>query len=179
MEILTLDVPTLLVAARVVGLNVTSAEGKISVRGPKGAGPLVRLLLAHKADVLVALEKEGVVAGTLASTPNPPVPPGHGWRRPIAYWPIEWRQRWADRAEGYQEAGEPWDVAEWQAFLGIKAKINEAVSAGENVEFIEPPAGLSDRDALAQMAEIDWSTGSLADLIESGRQWNTNARTAK
>ena len=53
MDGLSLHIPTLLVAARAVGLVVIEVEGLLTVRSPKGAGSLARLLLSRKADVRV------------------------------------------------------------------------------------------------------------------------------
>ncbi len=42
---------------------------------------------------------------------------GHAdWRDSLADWPTPWRQKWGDRAEAYQVAGLPWDLAERRAF---------------------------------------------------------------
>ena len=38
------------------------------------------------------------------------------WRPVVAAWSIAWRQEWANRAEAHQQAGDPWNVAEWKAF---------------------------------------------------------------
>jgi hypothetical protein len=44
------------------------------------------------------------------------IPDRSVWRTEVATWTIARRQAWADRAEAYQAAGEPWNVAEWQSF---------------------------------------------------------------
>src|SRR5262245_28741729 len=66
MDRLMLDAPTLLVAARAVGLAVARDGDRLSVNGPTAAGDLARLLLEHKAGILAALTAE----------PSPAGPPG-------------------------------------------------------------------------------------------------------
>jgi hypothetical protein len=41
------------------------------------------------------------------------------WRSVVATWPIERRQKWADLAEGNQEAGMAWKEAEWAAYRKV------------------------------------------------------------
>ena len=43
------------------------------------------------------------------------------WRSVVAAWSIDWRQEWADRAEAHQQAGDPWNVAEWKSFVETTA----------------------------------------------------------
>jgi hypothetical protein len=50
-----MDALILLDKAREAGLAVTRDGGKLVVRGPRGAEPVVRLLAEHKADILAAL----------------------------------------------------------------------------------------------------------------------------
>jgi hypothetical protein len=69
---------------------------------------------------------------------KPATPPAGSWRESIAWWPIEWRKGWADRAEAKQAGGLPWDEAEWQAFLEAVAEINAAVARGEEIAFQVP-----------------------------------------
>jgi hypothetical protein len=66
------------------------------------------------------------------------MPPAGSWHRSIAWWPIEWRKRWADRAEAKQAEGLPGDRAEWGAFCATVADINAAEARGEWIDF-QPP----------------------------------------
>ncbi len=105
-----------------------------------------------------------------------PMPSDRRCRTTVAWWPIEWRQRWADLAEGRQAAGDQWDRAEWIAFLAVEDAIANAEALGEDIPIVEPRAVLSEANARAQITAMDWSGGSLADLIEAGRQWNADVR---
>jgi hypothetical protein len=59
-----MDAIALLRRAHEVGLRVEPNGGKLMVRGPKKAEPVVKLLAAHKAEVLAALAREAVEAST-------------------------------------------------------------------------------------------------------------------
>jgi hypothetical protein len=50
-----MDALTLLDQARKAGLAIAGADGKLIVRGPKEAEPVVRLLAANKGEILAAL----------------------------------------------------------------------------------------------------------------------------
>jgi hypothetical protein len=118
----TLDVRTLLVSARAVGLVVAAEGDRLSVHGPKGAVGLARLVLDHKPGVLAALAAEpGLAAPPEAAAPGPaPWPP-----RPaeLASWPLEWRQRWGLLANELEAAGIPRPEHERQAFDIVKAEM--------------------------------------------------------
>src|SRR5438552_208180 len=72
MERLILDARTLLVAARAVGLAIDADGDRLSVRGPKGAAELAHLLVAHKLDILTALESEHAAQPSPAAELGPP-----------------------------------------------------------------------------------------------------------
>ena len=57
-----MDGLTLLLQAQAAGLRVEAAGGLLKISGPKRAEPVVRLLAAHKADVLAALAPEAIEA---------------------------------------------------------------------------------------------------------------------
>jgi hypothetical protein len=78
MDRLILDTPTLLIAARAVGLAVAAHDGYLVVKGPKGAAGLARLLLERKADVLAAFAAESSAAADSTGPPGdePPGPVG-------------------------------------------------------------------------------------------------------
>jgi hypothetical protein len=119
---------------------------------------------------------------TQAAEPAPldpsmtPITPS--WREPIAWWPIEWRQRWADRAEALQAGGLPRDRAEWLAFLEEVAAINAAEAGGKRIDF-QPPAESDDAGALDQILAwpADVPFPSWAELVESGRAWNEHIKS--
>jgi hypothetical protein len=101
------------------------------------------------------------------STPAPDV-----WRDKLAWWPTEWRQRWADLAEALQVAGMSRQEAEGQAFRETVDQIRAAEAAGEVIEFTEPAP--SD-DAAAIEAILAWPLDdrwSWTELTESGRRHN-------
>lgn len=47
------------------------------------------------------------------------IPDRSVWRSVVATWGIPMRQKWADLAEANQVAGDPWNVAEWKAYLEV------------------------------------------------------------
>jgi hypothetical protein len=168
MDRLILDAPTLLIAARAVGLAVAARDGRLVVTGPRGAAGLARLLLERKDDILAAFTAaESSAAAAPAGPPaaEPPAArkishearalPGYGpppadrsWRRIVACWPLTWRQRWGERANELQDGGEPWDAAEWIAFNELAPDLADAERRGE-IGCTDPPAGLSDPEAMA------------------------------
>jgi hypothetical protein len=122
----------------------------------------VKAALASHKTALLALLAEGEPC----PAEPPPPPADRGWRGCIAYWPVEWRQRWADRAEARQAAGGPWDAAEWSAFQATVAEIAEAEARGEVIPFADPPEGLDDQDALRQINALTWDGTSQAQALE-------------
>jgi hypothetical protein len=107
---------------------------------------------------------------------GPPVPSewhgapldGH-WRDAIAWWPIPWRQKWADRAAAHQAAGIAWDVAEYWAWRETLKELDAFEAVGGLVEYQEPAPGLSDCDALAQIDRLHWGVAPLAETAETLR----------
>lgn len=51
-----MDGLTLVQRAKVAGLRLAVADGRLVVQGPRGAEPIARELLAHKAEILAVLE---------------------------------------------------------------------------------------------------------------------------
>ena len=64
-----MDGVTLLRPARDAGLRVESLGNTLLIRGPKRAGPVVKLLAEHKTEVLSALANIAHEAELLAPTP--------------------------------------------------------------------------------------------------------------
>jgi hypothetical protein len=125
MDRLTLDARTLLVAARAVGLSIDAAGDHLTVRGPKGAAALARLLVERKPDMLAALKSEHSAGLTLA--PEAPISPPPWPPRPdeLAHWPIPWRERWGRLANELQDQGVPWPEYERLAFGQAKAELRK------------------------------------------------------
>src|SRR5262245_37809376 len=73
-----------------------------------------------------------------AELAGPPIPPewcganldGH-WREALAYWPVEWRRRWATRVEVLLTTGMARVAGEYWAFRQVVAEINEVEACGE------------------------------------------------
>jgi hypothetical protein len=94
---------------------------------------------------------------------GPPIPPewhgarldGH-WRAAIAWWPVEWRRKWADRAEAHQDDGCAWDVAEYWAWRQTLGELDQVEARCETIAYREPDPGLSDEDAVAKIAGLTW-----------------------
>jgi hypothetical protein len=59
-----------------------------------------------------------------------PPPADRWWRKTVARWPVEWRERWGRRANELQDCGEPRDAAEWIAF----SELAEAERRGKSCE---------------------------------------------
>ena len=151
-----------------------SDEGDLDLDCPESVvltDEVVGALKEHKAALLARL------AG-FEQAPNLAVPSDHRWRETVGSWPIEARQRWADMAEERQVAGDPWDLAEWTAFLTVNGAIAAANAHGDNVAVVGPPKRLSDADAIARIDALAWTGESLTDLIELGQGLNAEARRA-
>jgi hypothetical protein len=179
MDGLTLDTRTLLVAARAVGLAVAADDGRLVVKGPKGAAGLVRLIQERKADILAALTtaesspatSPGISPARAVAVPpaltRPDGPSGWGqppsdrwWRNVVALWPVEWRARFGRRVDELQDRGDAWDAAEWAAFHEVMRDLVEAERRGEIPDSAYPDAdavGLSDTEAVAAIV------GAVAD----------------
>jgi hypothetical protein len=83
-------------------------------------------VLAPKPVVVVPAEPE--------FTETPAAPSLLPWRRQLAGWPDEWRERWGVRANALEDEGLAWRDAEQQAFIEtLKAK-REAAEAKPIVE---------------------------------------------
>jgi len=67
------------------------------------------------------------VAEAIPNTPprqvesNSPAPVFHplAYRGVVAEWPIEWRERWGNRANALEDSGLSWRDAETQAFVEV------------------------------------------------------------
>jgi hypothetical protein len=175
----TLDAATLLTAANAVGLDVAAHDGRLVVKGPKGAAGLVRLLLEHEADVLAVLAADESSPDTdptdppASEPPGPPVgsvgpgppPADRSWRTAVARWPVEWRERWGRRANEVEFAGAAWIEAEWSAFGELARDQADAERRGE-VVCLDLAPGLSDAEAVAV---IDRAFGDPAPARRSDR----------
>jgi hypothetical protein len=112
-------------------------------------------LLAHKPRLLALLAGVDDGTGPTGSPVSEPIRPAgpaelgpppadRGWRRAVELWPVEWRERWGRCANALQDAGAPWDVAEWITFQ----ELADAECRGE-VTYTDPAPGLSDSEAVA------------------------------
>jgi len=54
--------------------------------------------------------------------------PDYPWRRQVATWPVEWRQRWGEQSNTFELAGLGWLEAEREAFQNVKAEKQAAES---------------------------------------------------
>jgi hypothetical protein len=133
-------------------------------------------LAAHKPALLALLDRVddrtdsagppvGKPPGPVGSDGPGPPPADRSWRRIVARWPVEWRERWGRRANELQDRGEPWDTAEWIAYGEQAPDLADAERRGEFVR-ADPPAGLSDPEAVAA---IDRAFGALAPARWSDR----------
>jgi hypothetical protein len=104
----------LLDRARAAGLSITTDGDRLTIRGPRRADALARELIARKVEVMAELTE----AAPAAESDSDPYP----WRRVLPSWPVEWRQRWADRAEELTKAGVRWPHDDAQAFAEVSAE---------------------------------------------------------
>lgn len=101
-----MDGLTLLNEARAVGLIVTVQGGKLVIRGPREADAVAKRLLAHKSEVVAALE--------MSSLPDPP--PGIAPED----LPVGWREAWDERVAIMVEDGKlPLEHAEAKALADV------------------------------------------------------------
>jgi hypothetical protein len=96
------------------------------------------------------------------------------WRLCLAWWPIEWRQKWADRAEAAQVGGLDWRQAEWLAFVAVVEEINarEAELGRGTIRFEESAPSMLDDDAVSKIRHEPTPEGSVAESIEIARRHN-------
>jgi hypothetical protein len=101
-----------------------------------------------------------------------PPPADRGWRKALAGWPVEWRERWGRRANELQDAGASWAEAEWRAFHEVARDLVEAERRGEVPEssYPDPAAhdGLSDEEAVAAI-DLAFGEGVPAPARRSDR----------
>jgi hypothetical protein len=64
-----MDGVALLSRAKAAGLRVEAADGKLLIRGPKRAEPVVKLLVEHKVEVLAALANTTYEVNPVAPSP--------------------------------------------------------------------------------------------------------------
>lgn len=158
---LNLHVPTLLAAARAVGLAVTEAGGRLTVRGPKGAAALARLLLDRKDAVLAALAPEGTT-----DHPDARMAPRPSWEALAA---LRWGPAESDPEPGlavhsppgpadlaalpwHEMAADPYAVAEREAIRRAEADrddpgpVHRVIARCEHCG--DPAAGAINRESL-------------------------------
>ena len=61
----------------------------------------------------------GVGHPTLPTNSPPPVFHPLAYRGVVANWPVDWRERWGQRANTLEESGLTWRDAETQAFVEV------------------------------------------------------------
>jgi site-specific DNA-methyltransferase (adenine-specific) len=160
-----------------LGVRLSLRGDRLVADAPAGSltGEIKAALLAHK-PALVALLARGNdrtdAAGPPAGEPTRPArPDGWGpppadrsWRRIVAHWPIEWRERWGRRANELQDRGQPWDAAEWIAYCEAARGLVEAERRGEIPESTDlgPAAhdGLSDQEVVPKVGPRDAGSSS-------------------
>jgi hypothetical protein len=154
------------------GRGRTSTDpAHVTERGQKVRVDLVRL----QPNPLRKFEATAKKPDSHSQEPTKPAePPAGSWRKPIAWWPTEWRQRWADRAEVLQAGGLPWDQAERQAFLEVVAEINTAEAVGARIDF-QVPVETPDP---VPFPEFDSLPGPIdeARAREAGGEWNATVK---
>jgi hypothetical protein len=141
-----LHIPTLLTAARAVGLVVTASDGRVVVRGPKGAAGLARLLLGYKTDILAAVAIEEDSAAD--------------WDAPDIT---------SDRPNPKPSAG---DQSCRRA--SVRAPSAATETKGPWARFwVAPDLTAAEIAALSQILDSDaWPEGSLAEAIDEVRRHN-------
>ena len=137
-----------------------------------------RDLIRVQRDNLVVLLKREQTAPS-----EPTMPSDQRWRKVVALWSIEWRQRWADLAETYQAAGDPWDEAEWFAFLATEDAIAAAEARGERVPMVESCPALSEASAALpdRCPRLEWRFSCRSDRVgppakRDGKERTTSAK---
>jgi hypothetical protein len=111
-----MDGLTLLDEARAAGLEVQARDGRLMIRGPRRAEPVVRRLLAHKALVLHALTGGGAGSDI---TPD--------------QLPADWHLLWDERAAIMEYEGEmPRERAETRALADILDQMRRAGNLPKN-----------------------------------------------
>jgi hypothetical protein len=142
------------------------------------------LIRTHKAALLPLLPESSAAQPPVPAdrscpaVAGPPLPAewhgapldGH-WHSALAWWPVEWRQKWGDRAEVHQAAGIAWDVAEYWAWRETLRELDAFEAAGGVVEYQEPAPRLSDRDALAQIDRLTWGAAIPAQTEVARTAW--------
>jgi hypothetical protein len=147
-----------------LGVELTARGDRLHYKAPAGVmTPEIRdALTAHKPRLLALLagvndqvRPDGPPAVEPArpagSTDRGPPPADRHWRRIVALWPIDWRERWGRRANELEDCGDTWNMAEWVAFQEVSRDLAEARGRGE-VAYAPPVPGLSDAEAIAGIA---------------------------
>jgi hypothetical protein len=165
-RVTALDAPTLVAAARAVGLIVVADGDRLTVQGPRGADGLARLLLERKAVVLAALAEETFtkmaapavfVSDKTTETKNdnlsffaPEEWPAPSRDPTLASWPLKWRTAWGRRVNALENQGVEPREAERQALNEIKRAMQQATPPAP-----EAPA-TPQRFGWAQLATWRW-----------------------
>ena len=129
----------LIVYCKVLGIRLRVEDGRLKYAVPNGVlDPELRAeLFAHKAELIELLS---------GPAPEPAPPTGTAtdfpWRTILPSWPIEWREKWALRANELAEAGVPHPADEDRAFEEVLRE-REAGIEPPPIAAPEPPAGPS------------------------------------
>jgi hypothetical protein len=158
-------------------VRLSAGEDRLHYRARRGVlTPEIKAALArHKPALLVML------ASPTRPAPEPkppgcfpprPIPAPRVWHHNLWWWPVFWRQRWADRVAALLDAGKPWKEAERRALQDTIDEVEAAEAAGGAI-VLGPPAPSDDEAAIHAFlpGPLDDRT-SWAELIESGRRHN-------
>ena len=113
---------TLLSEARAAGLSLSALDGRLIVRGPKSAAPLVAALASRKEEVLLALTPPtGAVEPEASATTGPPCPPPYPWRAGLSGWRVDWSEAWGRRTGHWEGV---LDLLWWQAEQRARSELD-------------------------------------------------------
>ncbi len=79
------------------GMSLDVEDGQLVVEYDEISESDRDLIRAYRRDLIAILTSSAAVSPGPRKTP--PIPSGYSWREVVAWWPVEWRQRWADLAE--------------------------------------------------------------------------------
>ena len=141
-----MDRLTLLRRARDAGLRVAAESGKLVIRGPKQAEPVARFLIAHKAEVLAALDEAA------------------DWQSRHAEALMHWRVL----HPAGEAAGLAWAEMEvrWHRVHGERIAVGQCAGCGETI-------GKRATLGLADGCRVHCDT--LDCLLDYGRRWRSTA----
>src|SRR5262245_17637753 len=112
-----------------LSIRLSARGDRLVVDGPDDVldDSLVEQIREHKDELLESLQNPRTLSAKEPDLSRAAL----GHRFALACWPVEWRQKWGERANALQDQGLDWRAAELKAFNETHEEIRQAEARGE------------------------------------------------